>query len=272
MPKLLTGLSILVTRPDQQATKLCQLIEAQDGTAVRFPAIQIQQMNDLKAVYRTLADIDQYDIGIFISSNAVDWTLKLIDHSCLTHMQLVSIGTATENCLTQKLSATSKRMLTKPIVTNSGTNSLSLLALDTLSENNVNGRKIVIFRGQGGHELLATKLSERGADVHYAEVYRRVCPVYEQHFIDSIWSAHKPDIIIVTSNNGLENLYALMSQQRRLLLNTKLVIMGTRMLDCATALGFKKSPVIVEESSEQGILNSIIKWTKTDTLQSSRNE
>ena len=35
----LTGIGVLVTRPEHQANHLCQLIEAEGGAAVRYPAL-----------------------------------------------------------------------------------------------------------------------------------------------------------------------------------------------------------------------------------------
>ena len=35
--KRLTGIGVLVTRPEHQAHHLCQLIEAEGGAAVRYP-------------------------------------------------------------------------------------------------------------------------------------------------------------------------------------------------------------------------------------------
>jgi hypothetical protein len=38
----LTGIGVLVTRPEHQASHLCQLIEAEGGAAVRYPALVIK--------------------------------------------------------------------------------------------------------------------------------------------------------------------------------------------------------------------------------------
>lgn len=273
MGKLLDRLNILVTRPEQQANVLCKLLEDLGGIATRFPAIEIKQTNDLQAVHNILVNIEQYDIGIFVSSNAVDWTFSLLDGGPLSHLQLITIGSATTNRLMQRLSDENKPVLSQPITTNAGSDSLSLLKLDALDVDKVDGRKIAIFRGQGSNDLLADKLRERGAKVQYAEVYRRDCPVYDKDFIDSIWSLNKPNIIVATSNNGLKNLYDLLDQQQReLLLNTQLVIMGQRMLDCSAAIGFNQVPIVAEDSSDQGILNSIVKWVKSNAWERQPNE
>ena len=47
-----------------------------------------------------------------------------------------------------------------------------LIALAALQ--NVARKNVLIIRGDGGRELIAEKLSDRGASVHYFESYRRV--------------------------------------------------------------------------------------------------
>jgi len=43
MTKILDGLKVLVTRPEQQAEALCEAIENLGGRAICFPVIEITQ-------------------------------------------------------------------------------------------------------------------------------------------------------------------------------------------------------------------------------------
>ena len=255
MDKVLENIKVLVTRPKQQAEKLCKLIENLGGTAIRFPVIEINKSENQQTAKNILDVIEQYDIGIFISRNAVEWTLKLLGDktSALESLSLISIGTATTTSL--------KSALSRTVITNSGTNSESLLENEALGADAVSGMNIIIFRGQGGREYLATTLRQRGAKVDFAEVYRRDCPQYDSDFINKIWTSNIPDVVIVTSNNGLENLFSLVNnEQRNLLLSKQLVVMGRRMLDFSVEFGFAKTPIFTEESDDEGILNLIVKW------------
>lgn len=257
MYKVLENIKVLVTRPEQQAENLCKLIEDLGGTAIRFPVIEISKIKDPQVVNELLNNIQTYDIGIFISKNAVEWTLRLLGDktSALENLKLISIGSATTAAL--------KRVLSSNVVTNSGTNSESLLQGDALSTDAVSGKKIIIFRGQGGRELLATTLRQRSANVDFAEVYRRDCPQYDSDFINKIWTLNNPDLVVVTSNNGLGNLFSLVSnEQKKLLVSKQLVVMGRRMLDFSVAFGFAKTPIFTEESDDEGILKLIVKWAE----------
>ncbi len=207
MDKMLEGLKVVVTRPQHQAETLCKLIEDHGGKAIRFPVIEINKSENQQAAKILLDNIDQYDIGIFISRNAVDWTMKLLGdkQSVLERLNLCAIGVATTGVLEQSL--------LKNVITNDGTNSESLLDVDILSANEISGKKVIIFRGEGGREYLATTLRERGAQVDYAEVYRRDCPEYDQDFINQLWKLNTPDVVIVTSDSGLRNLFSLLNHK-----------------------------------------------------------
>ena len=255
MTKVLDGVKVLVTRPEQQAEALCEAIENLGGKAIRFPVIEITQSENQLAARTILDNIPQYDIGIFISRNAVDWTMKLLAEkkSTLDMLTLIAVGAGTAEALRQASSA--------QVITNSGANSEALLELDALGADVIRGKKIIIFRGQGGREYLATTLRERGAKVDYAEVYRRDCPEYDRDVIDELWSSSNPDVVIITSNNGLENLFSLLDKkQRNLLLSKQLVVIGERMLDFSIDSGFTRSPILAEENSDEGILKAIVKW------------
>ncbi len=264
MTKVLDGVKVLVTRPEQQAEALCQGIENLGGKAIRFPVIEITQSENQLAVKTILDNIPQYDIGIFISKNAVDWTMKMLDEktstqkkSNLDKLTLIAIGAATAETLTQVSST--------QVITNSGANSEALLELDALGAEVICGKKIVIFRGEGGREFLATTLRERGAKVDYAEVYRRDCPEYSRDVIEELCISDNPDVVIITSNSGLENLFSLLNEeQRNALLGKQLVVMGERMLDFSIDFGFTMSPILAEENGDEGILNAIVKWAASN--------
>lgn len=265
MQTSLNGIRVLVTRPEGQADNLCQLIESHGGTAIRMPVIEIKASENLPAAEKILSQLEDYDIGIFISKNAVDWTLKLLGdkQSALESLQLIAIGSATAQALVDadKKYSSSQNSFSRDVITNKGLNSEALLEIGALAARQVNGKKIAIFRGQDGRELLSTVLKTRGAHVDYAEVYRRDCPQYDTDFIHNIWSANPPDVIVVTSNNGLQNLFSLLNpQQCELLRSKQLIVMGQRMLEFSAEFNFITPPILAEENSDEGILNTVVKW------------
>lgn len=264
MNKMPHGTKVLVTRPACQAAVLCKLIADHGGIAICFPTIEITAVDHPETAMAVLANIEHYDTGIFISTNAVDWTMSLLSDkkSLLQQLTLVSIGMATTAALVKAL-ATEDNNMSPTIVTNSGSDSRSLVELEVLSADKIAERKVIIFRGQGGEEFLAATLRERGAQVDYAEIYQRRCPKYDKDHISTIWTASTPDLVIVTSNNGLQNLFTLLNkEQREILLSRQLLVIGPRMLDFAMTFGFARQPIVATEATDQGILETAIKWAE----------
>ena len=76
IPKIvppLTDLTVLVTRPAAQCAMLCAEIERQGGSAIAFPAIEIEPV----AAQATVASAD-YDLVVFVSVNAVEHGARLV--------------------------------------------------------------------------------------------------------------------------------------------------------------------------------------------------
>ena len=141
-------------------------------------------------------------------------------------------------------------------------NSEALLALDSLQKNQLNNKRIIIFRGHGGRELLAKTLTQRGAHVSYAEVYQRVQPRAEHVFLNSLWSAAKqPDIITLSSNEGLHNLLKMSSDPiLKRIYQTPLIVVTEKMRQQAQKLGFKKAIIIAEKASNMAMLDAVIQY------------
>src|SRR5579859_2333381 len=67
----LHGVGVLVTRPEQQATPLCRLLESAGAQVLRLPVIDIRAAADLSDIRGRLGRIGAFDLVIFTSANAV---------------------------------------------------------------------------------------------------------------------------------------------------------------------------------------------------------
>ena len=158
----LTGIGVLVTRPEHQAAHLCQLIEAEGGAAVRYPALDIRARPDRAAVRAAVGPADRYDFIVFVSANAVRFGADILGER--RDLRVAAIGQATSAAL----NAAGYRVTLMP---DEGADSESLLALPQLAD--LHGQRVLIVRGTGGRDLLFEAMTERGAQVQYAEVYTR---------------------------------------------------------------------------------------------------
>jgi uroporphyrinogen-III synthase len=135
-------------------------------------------------------------------------------------------------------------------------NSEALLALDELQD--MSGQCVVIFRGNGGRELLGETLVTRGADVDYVEVYQRVCPVVDAQRMQTLLQPGYLDCITITSNEALQNLVAMAGPEGQpLLLKIPLVVMGARQAVLAQQLGFVHAPLIAANASDEAIVAAV---------------
>ena len=166
----LAGLGILVTRPAHQADRLCELIKQAGGRALRFPVIEILPPHDTAPLAALIDTLDDADIAIFISANAVEHGLALLRarRDLPAALKLAAIGRSTGAALRATLGRG------PDICPAERFDSEALLALEAMQK--VHGKRIVIFRGEGGREVLAETLRARGATVEYADVYRRARP------------------------------------------------------------------------------------------------
>ena len=165
----LAGKLVMVTRPAHQAEPLCQLLEQNGASVLRFPVIEITDASDQPALLDVLRRLEQFDMAIFISPNAVSRIMNLL-HTHKMHLpEELTLATIGKGSARELKSFTGRA---PDIVPASVFNSEALLEMEAMAP--VSGKKIVIFRGEGGRELLAETLRERGANVEYADAYRRI--------------------------------------------------------------------------------------------------
>ncbi len=83
-----------------------------------------------------------------------------------------------------------------------------LLALPELAD--VAGKRIVIFRGNGGREFLGDTLRARGASVDHVGCYRREIPQGGAGGLAEALREGRAQALTLTSSEGLDNLVALL--------------------------------------------------------------
>ncbi len=248
----LNGLGVLITRPAHQAGHLADLVAAAGGRPIRFPALAIRDLSASPAVQSQLALLADYHLAIFISPNAVRYGLSAIHrHGGLpAGLRLATVGKGSANALEQALGNA------PDIVPTDNYDSEALLALPALQT--VTGQRILILRGEGGRELLAETLRQRGATVDYLEVYRRECPDTSESEPDWL---DKADIITITSSEALHNLLSLTAEARRSeLLAKPLIVVSERTAALAKQLGFRHPALVASRAGDEAMLQALFDW------------
>src|SRR4051794_13532664 len=93
--KPLHHLKILITRPAHQAQNLCTKITALGGQPILFPTIAIEDIADQKNLFLQIQPLTKYDMAIFISPNAVEKALSLIQQPWPEQLKIAAIGDGT---------------------------------------------------------------------------------------------------------------------------------------------------------------------------------
>ena len=230
----LAGRRILVTRPAAQNERLAELIREAGGEPVSCPAIEILDPEDFRPLVDAADRLDAYDLAVFISPNAVDRGMKVIRarRDWPPRLTAATIGKASEKALRRYGVA---RILTPP----GRFDSEALLEMPDLAE--VAGKRVVIFRGDGGRELLGDTLRGRGASVDYVECYRRARPKVDLGPLLRAWARGEIDGVTVSSSEGLRNLFEMLGTlgQSRLK-QTPLFAPHERIAAYARALGCER--------------------------------
>lgn len=196
--KPLNGIGIAITRPADQANKLAKLIADAGGTPILFPLIEITPLDDYSQFENVISNIADYDWAIFISSNAVQNGLpRLLKQGAPANLQFAAIGPTTAKAI--KDFGISNVLSPKDRF-----DSESLLALPEMRD--VQGKKIMIFRGVGGREILAETLKARGAQVTFAECYQRINPQTNCDLLAQHYAEKKLHGIVITSSEAMRHL------------------------------------------------------------------
>jgi uroporphyrinogen-III synthase len=156
---------VLVTRPADQSTPLCRLLDDAGCTPLLLPTLAIEPV-DIAEPTTTLRAALPCDLAIFISANAVRHALPVI----------AAAGGLPARCRVAAVGAASAATLRAAgfgdvLMPDARFDSEGLLALPELGA--VAGQRVVIFRGEEGRRLLAQTLTARGADVREVVCYRR---------------------------------------------------------------------------------------------------
>ncbi len=248
----LYNLNILVTRPTERAAILADLLDQAGANAVLYPVITIADCDDTERIQAQLQNLSKYDLAIFISPAAVSKTLTLI-HQFPENLKVAAIGSST--C--QVLIKHHIQVDIKP----DGHSSEALLEHPALQTEHIHNKNIIILRGQGGREYLAETLRQRGANITYAEVYQRIIPPG----LSSLSSdqLNQLDILMITSNEGLQNLFEL-TEDKTTLKQIPLLVPGERAAKLATKLGFSEI-IVSDNATDAATIKALIKWKKDNS-------
>jgi len=205
-PLFLTGKTIVVTRPRQQAEALAAAIRQAGGEAYCFPLLEISPSPNPAPLAEAVKRLPNAILAIFVSGNAVRYAMPALLASWPERLLAVATGSGTAEAL-------AAAGISSCLIPAGNFASEGLLELPELAEEKVAGEEILLFKGEGGRMLLAETLIERGAKVFPVPVYRREPP---KEGVDEFFARlgrHEFDAITITSNEALGYLRQLANER-----------------------------------------------------------
>ena len=212
----LFGERILITRAREQAAELAEPLRALGAETLELPTIAIEDPQDWSALDRAIERLRRpaasggYDWLIFTSANGVRKFIERMaatktDIRILAGVKICAIGPATAGELR-------KHLLAVDVVPGSY---VAEGVLEALAEEPVAGKRFLIPRARVARDVLPEELRKRGAEVDVVEAYRTVLPTERTERTESIFSRHRPTLIVLTSSSTVANLLRLIPPEKR---------------------------------------------------------
>jgi uroporphyrinogen-III synthase len=233
------------------------LIRAAGGNPILFSAIEIVAVEDPRPLMALIDRLDEFDCAIFVSPSAVNMAMSIITARRVLppNLKVAAIGSGGVRELRNF-------GLTGVIAPAVRFDSEALLELPEMR--NVAGRRMVIFRGDGGREILGDTLTARGAQVEYAECYRRSRPRADPEPLLRALKGGTVHAVVVTSSEALRNLFELIGEHGRpWLKKTPLFVSHPRIEQAARALGAET--VALTGQGDEELLRGITQWFAAKT-------
>ena len=248
----LNGASVLVTRPQHQADSLCELVHVHGGIPIRCPTISIEKPTDETTAKQNISNIENADIVIFLSTNAVEYGINLLRRCGQTlrpKAQIFAIGPGTASKLKEfgiKVSA----VATPPY------KSENLLEIPELTA--PIRKSIYIFSGEHGRTWLTMRLIERNANVLQVACYRRSVPGCLNMSAIRYLERHGINAVILMSVSAAENLWKLMPERNKLWLKeAPVVVVSERIEQHCRSIGYEGAMVVAIRPTEEAILEAV---------------
>jgi len=248
----LTGRHVVVTRPAGQAAHFATALTGKGAIPVLYPVLEIFDIEDVAPVLDAAIRLDSYDLAVFVSPNAIEKALALIlpRRPWPVGLRVAALGKSSEREL-------ARHGIHDAISPPLRFDSEALLELPELTD--VRGKRVIIFRGDGGRELLGDTLKARGATIEYVTCYRRARPQLDPAPLLKLWEQGQLDAVTLTSSEGLRNFFDMVGRLGQAWLKkTPAFVPHVRIAEQAQALGLAQ--VIATDPGDDGLMAGLMQY------------
>jgi len=189
----LIGKTILITRAASQSQSLHDALEKAGARVLECPAFEIVPVEDWTGVDQAISTLNNYNLLIFTSGNAVDLFMGRVSEAGIScQIPIAVIGSATA----EKLARWNLKATLVPAT-------FRAEGLLNLLPENMSGKRVLLPRAETAREILPEEIRRRGAVVDVVTVYRTLKSVDGLKNLRSLLASEKVDAIVLTSPSAV---------------------------------------------------------------------
>lgn len=232
---------------------LCRLLEAQGASTLRLAAVEIKALGDRRALAAQLGTLENFDVIIFTSANAVRFGASFLEQK--RDLTLAAVGPATARALNQA----GYRVAIQP---GESFDTEGLLRHPRLER--VAGHRILMIKGVDGRQVLQQELTRRGAAVVSADVYERARAIPGAAALAAVherFAAGEMHVITATSLEVGRNLLDMATPELRgEFERAHWLVPGERIAAGLRELGMQAPLLQAESAEDQDLVTALIRW------------
>ena len=204
---LLTGLRVLVTRPDSPEVSLSERLSLLGAEVHVYPLIQILPPSSWDSFDQILPYVQQVDWIIFTSMNGFKFCCSRLDelgksHDLFNATKIACVGPSTAKAL-------QKKGLTVNLIPEHHQSEGLLAALEI---ENIEGSVFWLIQAEEPREILSKGLLARKAEVWISHVYLNQLPDRDFSPMLELLEAGRVDWLILSSASAVENLFRIIPE------------------------------------------------------------
>jgi uroporphyrinogen-III synthase len=201
------ALTVLVTRPAEQAAEWVERLRVQGIDAAALPLIAIEPAADVAPLQASWGSLDGLALAMFVSPNAVTafFGARRGDAAWPQALRAGATGPGTERALRAAGVTLTVAPAEPPFD--------SAALWSRLCREEWNGREVLIVRGDGGRDEFASSLRAAGANVHFVQAYARTAPRWhadERALAQAALAAPHAHLWLLSSGEAIEHLAVLL--------------------------------------------------------------
>jgi uroporphyrinogen-III synthase len=245
---------IWVTRPEAQAGYLIESLNKEGLDTYTLPLLNISAAKDPSELNAALAQLAQFDLAVFISPSALNAVFATLNAPWPADLAVAVVGPGSA----QRAAELGVQRIIVPPQQFDGEGLLE--QLKKLGPQT--GKKIVLFRGNGGRDILPAGLTAAGAEVTLVTAYQRSAPQLDSAEIERQLQ-FGCDGIVISSSEAAQHLFNWAGGETRLKLQCALYFVPhPQIAEALRANGVRN--IVQTAAGDDGITRSICRYFSPD--------